>query len=85
MGAVLVANSTRPVMHGVSVLLIGIGLGLQISKTNDKQVNANGELLPSIFASSQTTCLGSRFLFSILLFYTVCEFLRQSRILPDEA
>jgi hypothetical protein len=42
-GAVLVANSTRPVLHGVSVLLIGNWLGLQISKPDDNQVNANGE------------------------------------------
>jgi hypothetical protein len=28
-GAVLVANSTRPVLHGVSVLLIGNRLGLR--------------------------------------------------------
>lgn len=43
MGAVLVANSTRPVLHGVSVRVIGNWLGLQISKPDDKQVNANGE------------------------------------------
>jgi hypothetical protein len=43
MGAVLVANSTRPGLHGVSVLLIGNWLGLQISKPDDKQVNAKGE------------------------------------------
>jgi hypothetical protein len=36
MGAVLVANSTRPVFHGVSVLLIGNRLGLKISKPDDK-------------------------------------------------
>ena len=40
-GAGLVANATRPVMHGVSVLLIGNWLGLQISKPDDKHVNAN--------------------------------------------
>jgi hypothetical protein len=39
----LVANSTPPVLHGVSVLLVGNRLGLQISKPDDKQVNANGE------------------------------------------
>ena len=43
MGAVLVANSTLPVLPGVSVLLIGNWLGLHTSKPNDKQVNANGE------------------------------------------
>ena len=43
MGAVLVANSTRPVLHGVSVLLIGNWLGVQVSKPDDNQVNANGE------------------------------------------
>jgi hypothetical protein len=42
MGVVLVANLTRPVLHGVSVLLIGNRLGLQTSKPDDKQVNANG-------------------------------------------
>jgi len=42
-GAVLVANSTRPVIDGVSVLVIGNWLGLQFSKTDDKHVNANGE------------------------------------------
>jgi len=45
MGAVLVANSTRPVLHGVSVLLFGNWLGLQSSKPDDKQVNANGDFL----------------------------------------
>jgi len=44
-GAVLVSNATLPVSHGVSVLLIGNWLGLQISKPDDKQVNANGEFL----------------------------------------
>ena len=44
MGAVLVSNSTLPVSHGVSVLLIGNRLGLQIRKPDDKQVNANGEI-----------------------------------------
>ena len=44
MGAVLVANSTRPVLHGVSVRLIGNRLGIQISKPDDKQVNVNGEI-----------------------------------------
>jgi len=43
-GAVLVANATRPVLHGVSVLLFGNWLGLQISKPDDKQVNANGRV-----------------------------------------
>ncbi len=42
-GAVLVANLTRPVMHGVSVRVIGIRLGLQFSKPHDKHVNASGE------------------------------------------
>ena len=46
MGAVLVANSTRPVLHGVSVRLFGNWLGLQIRKLDDKQVNANGEIHP---------------------------------------
>jgi hypothetical protein len=39
---VLVANLTRPVLHGVSVRVIGIRLGLQFSKTDDKRGNANG-------------------------------------------
>ena len=38
----LVANLTRPVIDGVSVRVIGIWLGLQFSKTDDKCVNANG-------------------------------------------
>ena len=45
-GAVLVANAPRPVLHGVSVRLIGNGLGLQISKPDDKQVNENWEISP---------------------------------------
>ena len=43
MGAVLVANLTRPVLHGVSVRVVGIWLGLQISKLDDKHVNASVE------------------------------------------
>ena len=43
MGAVLVANLTRPGLHGVNVLVIGSGLGLQTSKPDDKHVNANGD------------------------------------------
>ena len=43
MGAVLVANSILPVLYGVSVLLFGNRLGLQISKPDDNQVNANGD------------------------------------------
>lgn len=42
MGAVLVANLTRPVIDGVSVLVIGTWLDLQLSKSDDKHVNANG-------------------------------------------
>ena len=42
-GAVLVANLTRPVIDGVSVRVIGIRLGLQFSKPDDKHVNANGK------------------------------------------
>jgi len=45
MGAGLVSNMTLPVLHGVSVLLIGNWLGLQVSKPDDKQVNANGGFL----------------------------------------
>ena len=50
-GAVLVANSTRPVLHGVSVRGIGIWLGLQICKPDDKHVNANGGLFFAFFHS----------------------------------
>jgi hypothetical protein len=46
-GAVLVANSTRPVIDGVSVRVIGIRLGLQIRKPDDSYGNANGELVES--------------------------------------
>jgi len=42
-GAVLVANLTLPVLNGVSVLVTGMWLGLQISNTDDKHGNANGE------------------------------------------
>ena len=41
----LVANSTLPVSHGVSVRMVGIGLGLQLSKPDDNHGNANGEFL----------------------------------------
>jgi hypothetical protein len=46
MGAVLVANLRRPVIPGVSGRVVGIRLGLQISKSDDKHVNANGEFSP---------------------------------------
>ena len=36
MGAVLVANLTRTVIDGVSILLIGNWLGLQISKPDEQ-------------------------------------------------
>jgi len=42
-GAVLVANSARAGLHGVSVRVIGNWLGPQISKPDDKRVNANRE------------------------------------------
>ena len=42
-GAVLVANLTRSVIDGVSVLAVGIRLGLQFSKPHDKHGNVNGE------------------------------------------
>jgi hypothetical protein len=35
-GAVLVANLTRPGMHGVSVRVVGIRLGLQFSKPHEQ-------------------------------------------------
>ena len=41
----LVANSTLPVSHGASVRMVGIGLGLQLSKPDDNHGNANGEFL----------------------------------------
>ena len=34
---------TRPVIDGVSVRVIGIWLGLQSSKADDRHGNANGE------------------------------------------
>jgi hypothetical protein len=40
---VLVANLTRSGIDGVSVRVVGIRLGLQFSKTDDKHVNTNGE------------------------------------------
>jgi hypothetical protein len=43
-GAVLVSNSTRPGIHGVSVLVVGIRLGLRVlSKADDNHGNANWE------------------------------------------
>ena len=58
MGAVLVANLTRPVLHGVSVRVVGIRLGLQFSKTDDKHVNANGEAnFRSVLVSVLVSCL----------------------------
>lgn len=39
----LVTNLTPPGIHGVSVLVVGIWLGLQTRKPDDKHVNANGE------------------------------------------
>jgi len=36
MGVVRLAHSTRPALHGVSVLLIDGWFGLQISKLDDK-------------------------------------------------
>jgi len=42
-GAVLVANLTRAVIDGVSVRVIGNGLGLQFSKPDDKHGKANWE------------------------------------------
>jgi hypothetical protein len=54
MGAVLVANSTRPVSHGVSVRVIGIWLGLQISKPDDKRVNANWGFFKKRYSFAKT-------------------------------
>ena len=53
-GAVLAANSTRPGLHGVSVRVVGILLGLQIRKLNDKHGNANGDNGPV----NDQVCLG---------------------------
>ena len=41
MGAGLVSKLTRPGSLGVSVLMAGIRLGLQIRKSHDGHVNAN--------------------------------------------
>jgi hypothetical protein len=43
-GAVLVVNLTRPGWNGVSGRVVGIRLGFQFSKTDDKHGNANGEV-----------------------------------------
>jgi hypothetical protein len=57
-GAVLVANLTRPGLHGVSGRVLGIRLGLQFSKTDDKHVNANGEAnFWSVLVSVLVSCL----------------------------
>src|ERR1019366_9928848 len=77
-GAVLVAKLKRPVIDGVSVRVVGIRLGLQISKTDDKRVNANG------VAGCATRCwhmVCGLQLFWILLLYTTCSFLCKSWIL----
>ena len=50
MGAVLVANATLPVLHGVSVRVVGTWLGLQFSKPDDNHGNANGEFSLPQFA-----------------------------------
>ena len=52
-GAGLVAKLTRPVLNGVSVRVIGIRLGLQLSKSHDKHGNANGE---NLILQSDTVC-----------------------------
>ena len=54
MGAGLVSNSTLSVLHGVSVLMVGIWLGLTISKPHDKHVNANGG---NLILPSDTVCV----------------------------
>jgi hypothetical protein len=56
MGAVLVANSTRPVWHGVSVRVIGSGLGLHVSKPDHKHVNANGQSFCLCFLLTVRSC-----------------------------
>ena len=74
MGAVLVANATRPVLHGVSVLLIGNWLGLQISKPDDKQVNVNGGFL-LLEKQSIALCCRLFILFScVFSFYGINSF-----------
>jgi len=40
-GAVLGANSTRPVVNGMSVRVVGIWLGLQLSKPRDQHGDTN--------------------------------------------
>ena len=75
----LVANLTRPVLHGVRVRVIGIRLGLQFSKTDDKHVNTNGEVHKRL-----SVCEAGG-LFWIRLLYTTCRFLRKNWILVDEA
>jgi hypothetical protein len=43
MGAVQVAKLTRLGLHGVSVRMFGIRLGLPVQQADDKHGNANGE------------------------------------------
>jgi hypothetical protein len=53
-GAGLVANATPPVLHGVSVLVVGNWIGLKASKTDDKRVNASGEFMGLIQRETPT-------------------------------
>jgi hypothetical protein len=49
-GAVLVANSTRPGIHGMSVRVVGVRLGLRVlSKPDDNHGNANWETLLGVW------------------------------------
>jgi hypothetical protein len=67
MGAVLVSKATPPGIHGVSVLMAGKWLGLQIRKTHDGHVNANRE---SIFEKSRKSLV-----MNIISFEVFCSFL----------
>ena len=70
-GAVLVANLTRLGLHGVSVRMIGIRLGLQISKPDDKHVNANGGVFKNHFRFVNSLIV--LYVCFVLFYFTICS------------
>ena len=77
----LVVNSTLPVLHGVSVRMTCNWLGLQISKSDDKHVNANGKIFD--FGSEKVKTCGNKKMLveeisSFLLHCLFCSFIFSS-------
>jgi hypothetical protein len=56
MGAVLVANLTRPVIDGVSVRVIGNGLGLQSASWMTNTGTRTGYLFPTTGQYPKVVC-----------------------------